>query len=122
MIPLVVALWEHTGYVGRKRLMVADTPDLTRYVFNDKTSAIGIHPGPDYGAWKAANGGREPTVGFYEHVNYGGASLVLTTGGYSNIHLPHGFGDVISSVRFNPPPVVAHPISPLPLIVELYAD
>ncbi len=119
-IPLVVALWEHTGFGGRKRLLVENTPNLLAQVFNDKTSAVGIHPGPDYAAWKAAHGGQEPVVGLYEHINYGGAVLRLTVGTYSNLHLLHSFGDAISSVRFNPPSPSAHTIAPIPLVVELY--
>jgi hypothetical protein len=122
MIPLVVALWEHTRFGGRKRVLVEDTPNLTVQVFNDKTSAVGVHPGPGYVAWKTSHNGQEPVVGLYEHVNYGGAVLRLTVGAYSNIHLLFNFGDVISSVRFNPPPPSAHVISPIPLVVELYAD
>lgn len=121
-IPLVVALWEHAGFGGRKRLLVENTPNLLQSAFNDTTSAIGIHPGPDYAAWKTAHGGREPTVGFYEHVNFGGAVLILTTGAYSSIHLLHNFGDLISSVRFNPAPPAAGTIAPIPLVVELFAD
>lgn len=45
-IPLVVALWEHANFHGRKRLLVADTPSLVNQVFNDKTSAVGVHRGP----------------------------------------------------------------------------
>ena len=112
-IPLVVALWEHAGFGGRKRLLVEDTPNLILQAFNDTASAIGVHPGPDYAAWKAAHGGKEPTVGFYEHVNYGGAVLILTTGAYANIHLLFNFGDQISSVRFNPTPPGAGTISPI---------
>jgi hypothetical protein len=119
-IPLVVALWEHVGFGGRKRLVVEDTPNLVLQAFNDKTSAIGVHPGPDYVAWKNAHGGKEPTVGFYEHINYGGALLTLTTGAYANIHLLHNYGDTISSVKFNPVPAGAGTIGPIPLVVEIY--
>ena len=120
MIPLVIALWEHAGFGGRKRLMVEDTPNLVLQVFNDKAPAVGVHPGPDYAAWKNAHGRKETTVGLYEHVNYGDAVLLLTTGAYANIHLLFNFGDVISSVRFNPTPPGAGTIAPIPLIVELY--
>ena len=119
-IPLVVALWEHTGYSGRRRLIVENTPDLGLQAFNDKVSAVGVHPGPDYAAWKTAHGGKEPTIGLYEHNNYGGAALFLQAGGYSNIHTLFNFGDTISSVKINPPPPSAHAISPIPLVVEIY--
>jgi len=119
-IPLVVALWEHAGYRGRRRLIVEDTPRLALQDFDDQVSAVGVHPGPDYEAWKAAHGQKEPTVGLYEHVNYGGATLILTAGGYPNIHRVYNFGDVVSSVRVNPAPPSVHKIAPIPLIVELY--
>ena len=110
-IPLVAVLWEHAGFGGRKRTLVEDTPNLILQAFNDTASALGLHPGPDYTSWKNAHGGKEPTVGFYEHVNYYGGVLILTAGAYSNIHLLHNFGDQISSVRFNPVPPGAGTIS-----------
>jgi len=121
-IPLVVALWEHSGFSGRKRWIVRNTSSLGAQVFNDRVSAVRVHPGPDYASWKAANGGKEPTVGLYEHVNYGGAVLILTAGVYSNIHRLYNFGDVVSSVRINPTPPSAWAITPIPLVVTLYAD
>ncbi|MFC0776233.1 hypothetical protein [Terrimonas alba] len=120
MIPLVIALWEHANFQGRKRLFVTDASDLGRNAFNDKTSAIGVHPGPDYAAWKAANGGTEPVVSLYEHVNYGGAALTLKAGGYANIHTLYNFGDKISSLRFNPPVRLPGTIAPIPIYLELY--
>lgn len=119
-IPLVIALWEHPDYGGRKRVIVEDTKDLDQTSFNDKTSAVGVHPGPDYAAWKTANGGKEPEVGLYEHINYGGACLRLTVGGYRNISRLFNFNDAISSVKINPPPPGAHQIAPISLIVEIY--
>ena len=119
-IPLVVALWEHAGFGGRKRVIVENTPSLVLQAFNDKVSAIGVHRGPDYDAWKNAHGKQEPTVGFYQHINYGGAVLILPAGEYGNIHLLYNFGDVISSVKFNVTPPQTHPIQPIPLVVELY--
>ena len=122
MVPLVAALWENANFGGRKRLLVDDTSNLATQVFSDRTSAIGVHPGPDYAAWKAAHGNREPTITFYENVGYGGAALRLTTGAYANIHSLYNFGDRISSVRFNAAPEAVNPISNIPLIVELYSN
>jgi hypothetical protein len=130
MIPLVVALWEHVAFGGRHRLVVADTPWLGYQDFNDLTSSVGVHPGPDYEQWKAQHGGEEPTVQLYQDVNYGGAALVLTTGSYSSIHLLYNFGDVISSVRMpagpdagaQHSPVPANPIAPIPLVVTIWKD
>jgi hypothetical protein len=122
MIPLVAALWEHAGFHGRKRLYVSDFSDLSQSAFNDTTSAIGIHPGPDYAAWKAANGGKEPVVSFYEHINFGGAVLTLQAGSYANIHSLYNFGDKITSLRFNPPIQLPGTIAPIPLYIEIFQD
>ncbi len=119
-IPLVVALWEHVGFGGRRRLLVDDTPNLVQHGFNDMTSSVGVHPGPDYSSWKAAHGGSEPTASLYEHAGYGGAVLKLTAGAYANIHALYNFGDAVSSVRFNAAPSGAGAIAPIHLIVELY--
>jgi hypothetical protein len=121
-IPLVVALWEHPNFGGRKRLIVQDTRNLALTEFANTTSAIGVHPGPNYAAWKAAHGGQEPAVGLYDGVNFTGAALILTAGAYPDIGRLFNFNDAISSIRFNPPPPNAAPIGPIPLVVELYAD
>lgn len=118
-IPLVVALWEH-AFSGRKRLFVENASNLEVNAFNDKVSSIGIHPGPDYAAWMAAHGGKEPTVGFYEHPNYGGAVIVLTKGVYPNIETVYNFNDRISSLKFQPVPAYVNPISPIKVVVQLY--
>jgi hypothetical protein len=120
MIPLVLVLWEHPDFGGRKRLFTTDVSDLSQVAFNDTASAIGVHPGPDYASFKAANGGREPTVAVYEHSNFGGAFSILTIGSYPNIHRMLNLGDAISSVRFNPPPAIPGTIAPIPLVVELF--
>src|SRR5438094_10041194 len=121
-IPVVAELWEDVNFGGSRRTIIEDTSYVGFQGFNDKTSSIKVHPGPDYAAWKAANNGREPVVGFYEHLNFGGGSLLLTAGEYPNIHLGYNFGDVISSVRFNPAPGGPRPIAPIRLIVELFKD
>jgi len=121
-IPLVVALWEHPGFAGRKRLFVENAPNLANNAFDDKVSAIGVHPGPDYAAWKTAHGGQEPTVGFYENPNYGGALIILTMGQYPNIETVYNFNDKISSIKFQAVHPVAGTISPIKLVVEIYAD
>lgn len=111
-IPIIVALWQHSGYGGRRVLLTEDTPILSRFNFNDITSAIGIHPGPDF------DPAAHYAVAFYEHANYGGARIVLTPGAYPSLS-PWNFNDKISSVDFNPKPNVPV-ISPIPLVVELY--
>lgn len=120
MIPLVLVLWEHPEFRGRKRLFTTSVSDLSQFAFNDTASAIGVHPGPDYASFKAANGGREPTVAVYEHSNFGGAFSILTIGSYPNIHRMLNLGDAVSSIRFNPPPAIPGTIAPIPLVVELF--
>ena len=128
-IPLVVALWENVDYSGTRRLIVSDISNLGAMNFDNKASAIGIHKGPNYDAWKIANGGNEPMVAFYSSINYNLEPLLLTTGAYANIHNQLGFGNVISSIRFNPSnpsssaPTTsnpAHTIGNIPLKVTLY--
>jgi hypothetical protein len=142
MIPLVVALWEGAGYQGRKRLVVEDTPNLDLLGFNDQTSAVGIHPGPDYGAWQAAHG-QAPFAVLYDDNDYEGNGWIMT-GELPDIGAVN-FGG-ISSVRICPPitrdtvdvydlglidpenpgrnefQAVDATISPIPLVVELYVD
>lgn len=111
-IPLVVALWENKGYHGRKRLLVEDTPNLSLLNFDNTAQAIGVHPGPDYDAWKQAHGGEEPVVVFYQDSDYRGYGLILQTSAWPSIDAPilayhdqvdFNFNGQISSVRFNPP-------------------
>jgi hypothetical protein len=143
MIPLVIALWEGSGYHGHKRLLVEDTPKLDLLGFNDAAHAIGVHPGPDYDAWTAANG-EAPFVVLYENDDYQGKGLVLD-GGLGDLNTLIGgydFNGITSSVRICPPilrqgvdihflgvlgdpqrtPTLDAPIRPIPLVVELYVD
>ena len=106
-IPLVVALWEHPGYKGRKRILVEDAPHLGWQAFDDVTSAVGVHPGPDLAAWITAHGGLMPTVALYEHPNYGGRFIILQVNqAWTDLsqQIYNGFHDRISSVRMFPAP------------------
>jgi hypothetical protein len=141
-IPIVVALWADPGFQGTKRTIVENTPDLRFQAFDNVTSAIGIHPGPDFASFDLEP--LQPTVTFFEHPvgfpNGMGRSLTLGPGVYSNIH-GIGFGDMISSVQFNltdpvalggtdphgehvilEPDGNAATISPIPFIIELFTD
>jgi len=121
-IPIVIVLWQHSSYGGIRCPLLRNTPNLTDYGFNDMTSAIGIHPGPNY----------DPNVtyrvGFFEASSYRGCRLVLAQGAYPCVSRPYNFSDIISSVRIYPPlngrvslnPVDAPTIRPIPLVVELY--
>lgn len=118
-IPLVVALWEKKNFQGKRRLIIEDTPNLKDHEFNAETSAIGVHPGPQYETWKSKNGGKEPVVALYKEANYKGVPLRITAGEHADIHL-FSFGDSIKSIKFNPQPIKA--VKPIPLIVELYTE
>ncbi|HTD98933.1 MAG TPA: hypothetical protein VK668_06580 [Mucilaginibacter sp.] len=121
MIPIVVTLWENPNFTGRKRLLVDDTENLPDENFNDVTSSITIQPGPDYLAWKSVNGGREPSAAFFKYAGYLEPAITLTVGIYANIQTAYNFGDVISSVKFNPLPIPGT-ITSIPVVVELFDD
>lgn len=113
-IELVVVLWEHVGYGGRRVVLTEDAPDLRAYGFNDTASAIGIHPGPNFDPQKRY------VVSFYEHPNFQGGQLVLGPGGYASLEVPHAMNDRISSVKFGQDIALPHTIATVPLVVELY--
>lgn len=116
-IPIIVVLWEHTGFAGRRLALTEDTPDLGVYGFHDMTSSIGIHPGPDYVK------GTRYEVSFYEHSLYGGGQLVLVGPAcYPSLIRPYNFNDVISSVNFNMGYPGTATISPIPVVVELFEN
>lgn len=146
LISLIVALWERTGFSGRKRTLVTNTYDLQDIFFNDTTLAIGVHPGPNYRA--------TDTVSFFEDSDFGGRELVLRAGTLADLsHVPgvgaqgsviFDFGKTISSVRFNGPdgrapglyiheghrtietPIILGPpaatIAPISVVVDLYRN
>ncbi len=138
-VPLIIVLWEHVNFGGTKRVFVRDEPNLADgwtkgaicqagAKFNDKASALGIHPGPDYEKWKARNGGQEPTVFLWSDINYGGYLLQVQTGAYPDLTI-YGFNDVASSVQFNttgdifnlkPPAYPVARIDPIPLVLKLH--
>ena len=86
-IPLVLVLWEHQNYGGIKRTVVEDVETLGITNFNDKTSCIGVHAGPDAQAL-----GFQPTASLYEHPAYEGVEVVLPAGLYPNLNMI-GLGD-----------------------------
>lgn len=127
-IPLVAVLWEHQGFGGRRRIVVENVRYLSQQGFEDLTSAIGLHKGPSYDA-VASSQRFEPTAGFYQNANHGGASLVLGWGEYYSIGHLFNFNEAISSVKFNPTKErfpesekKPHPFTSIPLVVELYKD
>lgn len=95
-IPLVVILYEHTDFGGVRRYVINDYSDFSSSIsFNDETSSISVHKGPNYYDYKSKYG-HEPTVTFYEHSNVG-QYITLGVGHYSS--LDH-FNNRISSCKF----------------------
>lgn len=116
-IPIFVALWENSGYTGRRLILTEDTPNLRIYDFDNRASSIGIHPGPNYIP------GKKYEVSFFDSRGYEGGKLVLTgPDGYANLDRPYHFEDVISSVKFSPDNNIYSPGTPIPVVVELYED
>jgi hypothetical protein len=115
---LVVEVFEHVNYQGRKATIIASEPNTIDIGAQDVISSIKIYQGPAFTAspnYKAI---------FYEHANYNGRKLVLGPGFYPNIHeVPYNFGDIISSIAFSP---AAHATPPdygtIPVIIEAFRD
>ena len=115
---LVVEVFEHQYYRGRKLTIVGPVDDTNEIGASETISSIKIYKGPGFRAspnYKAI---------FYEHSNYQGRRLVLAPGFYPNIHeIPYNFGDIISSVNYSP---AANPTPPeygaIPVIVEVFRD
>ncbi|RKU25336.1 hypothetical protein C6497_15860 [Candidatus Poribacteria bacterium] len=115
---LVVEVFEHVNYQGRKVTLIESVPSTIEIGAQDIISSIKIYQGPGFNAspnYKAI---------FHEHVKFQGRRLVLAPGFYPNIHeVPYNFGDAISSVSFSP---AAHPTPPeygtIPVIIEVFRD
>jgi hypothetical protein len=124
-IPLIVELYDHFfskssiwgADPGRRLLLSLDTPDLaTPYQMDNTVSSLKIRPGPNFDP-KA-----QYEVSFYRDPNYISSQLVLKPGEYGDIHYPPiQFGDVISSVKFNQGVPPASPVTPIPVVAELYS-
>ncbi|MFQ5847553.1 MAG: beta/gamma crystallin-related protein [Candidatus Methylomirabilales bacterium] len=92
-IPLVVELYQHKGFGGRRYYLVKDERNLQEGpAFNDIVSSIKVYKGPNWGGEK---------VELFKHTNFTGASITLELGEYGDVHeAPYDFGDVISSARY----------------------
>lgn len=120
---LVVELYEHNRYRGRKVTIIDSIPDTSEIKANDMISSIKIYSGP--GFQSASN--YKAVFCEFPKFNAGqkdGRKLVLGPGFYPNIHeIPYNFGDIISSIAFTPS---ANPTPPeygaVPVIVEVYYD
>lgn len=119
---VIVMLYTDSNYGGTKCPILASTPSLTAYGFNDRASSIRVVPGPAY----------NPNVTYritcYEHDNFGGAPLLLEEeyrGEWPYLK-EFQFNDRISSVRIvrylprKSWPLTASPIKPIPIVVQLY--
>ncbi|MCC3582463.1 hypothetical protein [Microcoleus sp. PH2017_32_RDM_D_A] len=61
-------------------------------------------------------------MSFYRDPNFISTQLVLKPGEYGDIHYPPiQFGDIISSVKFNQGMPPASPVTPIPVVAELYS-
>lgn len=102
-VPLVVTLHNSTTGNGQSRHLLRDVPDLTRMAFGDAAVRLYVQAGPSYAAWKARNGGVEPSVTFWLNTNYGGTALRVYAGNIvdSAALTAVGLNARISSVRFN---------------------
>ena len=127
-IPLVVVLWQNTNFGGVKREFVTDIDNLKTYSFNDMTSAVGVHPGPDYEAWKLAHPNQEPTVTLFQNATGQGKALVLQTGQYPDLKI-YGMNDKVSSLYFRntqqgiiSPQGTAATFSSIPFVILLTAN
>ena len=115
---LVVEVFQHVNYGGRKITVVDSIPNTEGIGAQDLISSVKIYKGPGFTA--APN----YKVIFYEDLNYKGQKLVLAPGYYPNIHqIPYNFGDVISSIGFSP---AANPTPPeygaIPLVIEAFRE
>ncbi len=99
MARLFAKVFQNENYSGQYRFITEDVSNIsTSLGFNDKISSIIVYRGNDYVAGDK--------IRFYEHPNFEGGYLDLEPGSYRNIHVqPFSFGDKISSVDFQPPPM-----------------
>ena len=115
---LIVELFQHVHYRGKKFTIIDSVPDTAKIGANDMISSIKIYKGPGYDI--APN----YKVIFCEYHKYRGQKLVLEPGYYPNIHeIPYNFGDVISSIRFTPAvPPTPPQYGAISVILELFEE
>ncbi len=91
-IPLVIELYQHKGFGGRRYYIAKDERNLEEGPsFNDMISAVKVCRGPNWKGHKAE---------FFKHTNFTGPSVTLEEGEYGDVHEPpFDLGDAISSVR-----------------------
>ncbi|MDF5729783.1 MAG: hypothetical protein PUP92_17680 [Rhizonema sp. PD38] len=122
-IPIIVELYQDWftnnslgGGPGRRLLLSQDTSNLaTPYEMDNNATSLKIRPGPNFDP--KAN----YQVSFYRDPNYISSQLILTPGEYPDLNAgPVNFGDAISSVKFNQGVPPAPPVTPIPVVAELY--
>ena len=98
-VPLVVEVYEHINFQGRKAVILRDIPHTQQIGLHDRISSVRILKGPDC----PPTGAR---VLFYEHIDFEGAILPIEIRPMDfkkeipNLHaLPQSFGDIISSIK-----------------------
>lgn len=132
LVPLVVELYNDPGFKGARRNIVVNEPIFANAAlcertiqFENVTSAVIVREGPDYAAYKAANG--EPYAVLYDDPHFRGRRLVLGVGGYSNL-VRHDFENITSSLRFtndavaivSPDVPSVTPMRPLTAVIEAH--
>ena len=98
-IPLVVELFEHKNFQGKKLVLITDVRNLHDFGFGDKVSSVKVFGGPNF------NPVANQRVRLAEHRNFGGRPVDIAgvAGSVSipDIHdSPFGFGEKVSSVQF----------------------
>ncbi|HEX30170.1 TPA: DUF1349 domain-containing protein [Candidatus Poribacteria bacterium] len=113
---LVVEVFEHVNFQGRRGWVVAPVRFTGDIGFQDNISSCIVYKGPNFR--------QSPNykVIFHEHINFQGRRLILGPGYYPNLHdVAYNFGDRISSISFGPALDTAGPeFGTIPLIVEVF--
>ncbi len=115
---LIVEVFEHSWFRGRKGTVIKSTPFTGDIGFQDNISSVKIYKGPAFEKntkYKAI---------FYENINFQGRHLALGPGYYVDINdVAHKFGDRISSINFAPIQEESGPEwGNIPLIIEVFRD
>lgn len=122
-IAILVALWEHNSFRGRRALVARDTRHLSPFGMNDTVTAIGVHPGPNF------DPASEWVVTIFEHQGFTGRSATLGVGTHADLRQLK-MNDTVTSLQIRSVgkgdlPFVrgGQPIgtiAPIPAIAELF--
>jgi hypothetical protein len=113
---LVVELFQHPWFQGRRGAVIEPVPDTRAIGFHDTISSVRVYKGPAYGA------GTNYKAVFHEHRDFKGRRLVLGPGYYHDLHsVSYNFGNIISSITFAAESRVDGPFwGSVPVVLELY--